>query len=288
VFNPQVFYQTLFGRLPKGERNQSLMDIADQFGVFDESTRNRLKFMSEQLMRVQAADAAGKLKDPDFMAEAGPIVDFYVGVLGSAAGTATFKAVGGTGAGSISAAGVGARELRKYMLELPAVSKLRAIDLIFTDPPLVAALMQKPTTVEGKTRQSQKIIQMLNDKLFNSKISMAPYVTRETFEEEDRGTSAPYRGFPGLPVNTESDARQRREQFQQQQREIIQQQQPTPPLRPPQLPTQGAGAATSPGPHASAAPQRPPLQSSGPVDRARFAALFPEDRELMGIASLMG
>jgi len=47
----------------------------------------------------------------------------------------------------------------------------------------------------------------------------------------------------------------------------------------------------------SAAPQRPPVESvapqrqaatqSGPVDRARFAALFPEDRELMGIGSLM-
>jgi len=47
----------------------------------------------------------------------------------------------------------------------------------------------------------------------------------------------------------------------------------------------------------SAAPQRPPVESvapqrqaatqSGQVDRARFAALFPEDRELMGIGSLM-
>ena len=57
---------------------------------------------------------------------------------------------------------------------------------------------------------------------------------------------------------------------------------------PAQLPTQGGGAAPSPVQQASAAPPRPPIQSSGPVDRARFAALFPEDRELLGIGSLMG
>ena len=36
------------------------------------------------------------------------------------------------------------------------------------------------------------------------------------------------------------------------------------------------------------APAPAPISSSGPVDRTRFAALFPEDRELMGIGSLMG
>jgi hypothetical protein len=57
---------------------------------------------------------------------------------------------------------------------------------------------------------------------------------------------------------------------------------------PARLPTQGSGAAPSPVQQASAAPQRPPIQSSGPVDRTRYAALFPEDRELLGIGSLMG
>jgi hypothetical protein len=57
------------------------MDIAERYDVFDDSLRNRIRFMSEQMMRVQAADAAGKLNDPDFAATAGPIVDFYVGIL---------------------------------------------------------------------------------------------------------------------------------------------------------------------------------------------------------------
>ena len=59
-------------------------------------------------------------------------------------------------------------------------------------------------------------------------------------------------------------------------------------LNPPALniPTQSADAAPMPNQFASAATQ--PSPPSGPVDRARFAALFPEDRELLGIGSLMG
>jgi hypothetical protein len=57
---------------------------------------------------------------------------------------------------------------------------------------------------------------------------------------------------------------------------------------PAQTPTQGGGAAPSPVQAASAAPRPTPSTPSGPVDRARFAALFPEDRDLMGIASLAG
>ena len=59
-------------------------------------------------------------------------------------------------------------------------------------------------------------------------------------------------------------------------------------LNPPALniPTQSADAAPMPTQLASAAPQ--PSSPSGQVDRARFAALFPEDRDLMGIGSLMG
>ncbi len=286
-FNPQVFYQTLFGKMPKSDK--TLMQVADQFNIFPEQTKNRLEFMSEQLMRVQAADAAGKLTDPDFMASAGPIVDFYVGVLGSAAGSRAFAAVGGQGPGVISASGVGTRELRKFMLELPATAKLRAIDLMFTDPAMIAALMQKPGTAASKKRGVQKIIGMLQDKLFNNTVTMAPYVVRETFEEEDRGLDVPYQGFPGVPEDPEKVNQQRIDQFQQQL-----QQQNMPPnnqqgaLNPPvQLPTQNSGPALGPVNSSPAAVQTA-SQGSGPVDRTKFAALFPEDRELLGIGSLMG
>ena len=296
-FNPQVFYQTLFGKLPNDSR-QSLMDIADQFDVFPEAVKSRLKFMSEQMMRVQAADAAGRLADPDaFASEAGPVVEFYIGVLGSAAGTSAFKAVGGSGPGAISSAGVGARQLRKFMLELPAVSKLRAIDMMFTDPQLIASVMQKPGTEKGKRRQYEKIIGILNDKLFNTSVSMAPYVVREISEEEDRGTDVPYPGFPGWPENPEQEKQKQLEQFKQHIREQRKG------VRPPsdqqrarepraQLPAQGNNAQSMlirPPPPVGPRPTASGSAASGPstVDPARYAALFPEDRDLLrGIGAL--
>ena len=280
-FNPQVFYQTLFGKMPKSDK--TLMQVADQFNLFDEKTTNQLNFMSKQLMRVQAADAAGKLTDPDFMASAGPIVDFYVGVLGSAAGSRAFAAVGGQGPGVISASGVGTRELRKFMLELPATAKLRAIDLMFTDPALIAALMQKPGTAASKKRGVQKIIGMLQDKLFNNTVTMAPYVVRETFEEEDRGIDSPMAEDPEVEIPA---LQQRLNQQIQQQNMPPNNQQGA--LNPPvQTPTPNSGPALGPVNPPPAAVQTA-SQGSGPVDRTKFAALFPEDRELLGIGSLMG
>ena len=281
AFNPQVFYQTLFGKMPKAD--QSLMDVADQFNIFPEKVQTRLKFMTQQMMKVQAADAAGKLTDPDFMASAGPIVDFYVGVLGSAAGSKAFAAVGGQGPGVISASGVGTRELRKFMLELPATAKLRAIDLMFTDPALIAALMQKPGTAASKKRGVQKIIGILQDKLFNNTVTMAPYVVRETFEEEDRGIDSPMAEDPEVEIPA---LKQRLNQQIQQQNMPPNNQQGA--LNPPvQTPTQNSGPALGPVNPPPAAVQTA-SQGSGPVDRTKFAALFPEDRELLGIGSLMG
>jgi hypothetical protein len=278
-FNPQVFYKTLFERLPKsgtgsGPGNQSLMDIADDFNIFPETVKKRLKFMTEQMMRVQAADAAGRLDDPDFVSGAGPILDFYVGVMGSAAGTRSFKMIGGEGPGVIAAAGTGARELRRFFIELPATAKLRAIDLMFTDPALIAALMQRPSTEKTQQRLSQRIVGMLREKLFNNAVSMAPFVVREGFEEEDRGSGSPLAEDPDVEIPA------LRERLQNEGRDLSGVN-PFP-----------VGEAASPVP-VTAAPvsqapvSQPPVSQAGPVDRAKFAALFPEDRELMGIGSLM-
>lgn len=59
---------------------------------------------------------------------------------------------------------------------------------------------------------------------------------------------------------------------------------PNPPV---QTPTPNSGPALGPVQQQPAAVQSV-SQGSGPVDRTKFAALFPEDRELLGIGSLMG
>jgi len=297
-FNPQVFYRTLYEPLPNNPRT-SLMDIAERYNVIDEPLRNRIRFMSEQMVRVQAADAAGKLNDPDFAAQAGPILDFYVGILGSAAGTRAFGAVGGTGPGSISAAGAGARELRRVINDLPQAKRLEAIDMVFTNAEMTAALMQRPGTDAGRARQYQRILRFLGERGFVATTSGQPSITRETFEEEDRGTGAPYMGFPGLPESRPDVEQQLRQRLQEQNLRNAPPNLPPPnqqgALVPPaQLPTQGGGAAPSTVQPPPAAPGPTP---SGPVDRARFLQVFPtgpaadlarEQATQQGIGSLMG
>ena len=275
AFNPQRFYEVMFKPFPKDPKN-SLMGIADEFDIFPEKLKKRIKFMSEQMMRVQAADAVGKLDDPDFAAEAGPIVNFYIGVLGSAGGTRAFSAAGGEGSGAISAAGFGARELRKFILELPAVAKLRAIDLIFTDPALTASILQKPGTDEAKGRRFQKVINILKEKLYDSSVSMAPFVVREGFEEEDRGTESPLAEDP----RKEIPALKRR--LEQQNRKTLEPKKSMPNPLPDGYgslaPVQRPSPVGPPTTQASAVPSSPPSPvNSAPVDRTRYAALFPND-----------
>jgi len=97
-----------------------------------------------------------------------------------------------------------------------------------------------------------------------------PYVLRATSEEiTDDQTPVevqepPVQLRPVLPPNNQQGA-----------------------LNPPvQTPTQNSGPAL--GPVNPPAAVQTASQGSGPVDRTKFAALFPEDRELLGIGSLMG
>ena len=163
------------------------------------------------------------------------------------------------------------------MLEIPQVAKLRAIDLMFTDAQLIGALMNMPSTTRGKESQYEKVVRILNDKLFNVSASMSPFVVRELAEEEDRGTGSPLAEDPSVEIPALIE-RQNNPQGSIQR----------PPVERMQLPSQQIQQAPRP-----VAPQplqpAPQVAASGPVDRERFAALFPEDRDLMsGIGSLGG
>jgi len=290
AFNPQEFYKVLFEGMPDAPRT-SLMETAMDAGIFDDATRNRLKFMTEQLMRVQAADNAGRLNDPTFEATAGPIMEFYIGVLGAAAGNRAYRMVspaGGSDPGILRASSAGAQALRSFLIDLPAAAKLKALDMVFTDPQLVAMLMRRPDAGSStQQRQYRDVLGLLQEKLFNVGSAQTPYVVRETFEEEDRGTDAPYPGFPGLPENPAAIQQQNIERLRQRDAEALQQlQQQQQSVTPPPTSSNTVPAPSPVNPAASQ--QGASIQGSGPVDRTRYAALFPEDRDLVGIMSLSG
>ena len=274
TFDPKTFHTFLFKPMGKSGK-VSLADLAVKNGVFSEGQIKRLKFMSTQMVRVQAADAAGKLKDPKFVDEAGAIVDFYYGVVGSALGSAAYTGTSSLlpiqgSAGQLAASSAGARYIRTVMDSIPALQNLDTLDQALMDPELVSKLIRKPTNAKDAERQRFAVGNHLREMFFKKGVEMTPFVARETFEEDDNTMDAPYLGFPGIPENSEKnrqgyiDRIRRNLPPNDQQGAVAPVQRPSPV----ETPTTQARAVPSPDPV--------PV-NSGPVDRTRYAALFPND-----------
>ena len=275
-FDPKTFYTYLFQ--PMKDSKVSVADLALKNGVFDEGQFKRLKFMSTQLVRMQAADAAGKLNDPRFVDEAGAAVDFYLGIIGSALGSAAYTSArgalpgaGGSNPGQLRASSSGVRLMQEVFQNIPAMQGLDTLDEMLMDPVLVSKMFRKPASVEDANRQRTTVAEYLADIFFKKAgIEMLPYAARETFEDTDNTSDAPYPGFPGLPENVERNRQQYIDRIQRnlppndQQGSLAPVQRPSP-----------VGPPTT---QASAVPSSPPSPvNSAPVDRTRYAALFPND-----------
>ena len=275
-FDPKTFYTFLFK--PMKDSKVSVADLALKNGVFDEGQFKRLKFMSTQLVRMQAADAAGKLNNPNFVDEAGAMVDFYLGIIGSAAGSSAYTTIrsllpgsGGSNPGQLRATSSGVRLMQQVFQNIPAMQGLDTLDEMLFDPVLVSKMFRKPASVDDANRQRTTVAEYLADIFFKKAgVEMLPYVARETFEDTDNTRDAPYVGFPGLPENAEKNRRKYIDRIQRnlppndQQGSLAPVQRPSP-----------VGTPTT---QASAVPL-----SSAPVNRERYAALFPND----SISSMM-
>ena len=275
-FDPKTFYTYLFK--PMKDSKVSVADLALKNGVFDEGQFKRLKFMSTQLVRMQAADAAGKLNNPNFVDEAGAMVDFYLGIIGSAAGSSAYTTIrsllpgsGGSNPGQLRASSSGVRLMQQVFQNIPAMQGLDTLDEMLFDPVLVSKMFRKPASVDDANRQRTTVAEYLADIFFKKAgVEMLPYVARETFEDTDNTRDAPYVGFPGLPENAEKNRRQYIDR--------IQRNLPPNDQQGSLAPVQSPSPVGTPTTQASAVPL-----SSAPVNRERYAALFPND----SISSMM-
>ena len=260
-----TFHRTLFAPLPgQGAGKRSLVDLAEGYGIMDENQIRRIRTISNQMVRLSVADAAGKLADPDLIKQAGPLFDFYVGMIGLAGGTKAYQALtGGTGGtASISAAGYTKGIALDFFKNIPASKRMEAIQMIFTDPEMAATLIRNPKNQKEGVAQANRIVKLLTDKGFATAGEMSPFVIREAGEDEDVGTgrTEPIPTPRGMSVSSVA-----------------------PTMMPPQpVPAQTAAQPTTA--LASAAPPPPPPAASGRVDPERFKAFFPND----GIGSLFG
>ena len=276
-FGARAIYDGLFTKIPGAISDVSITDWALKNGVMTESQVDKIKKVVVNMVKLEAG-AAQNLDFDQFLADTGPMVDFYLRIAGSGMGE---RAASMTGSGNtLIAQGAGSRALRrvygKLFKEIPASLKGKAIIQLFEDPTLLADMLEKPKTdkqalnlVQRLRNQWQKLgfIEPAASVISSGGRRAAPFIGSEIGEKEEEYVPAPPQ--TGNPFRTSSVA-------------------PTAMPAPQPVPAQ----PVAPPPTttlASAAPPPPPPAASGPVDRRRFAAMFPEDRALVeGIGSLMG
>jgi hypothetical protein len=276
TFSPSAAYRLLFEKTPNAfSRDMSPMTWMAKNEIIDEKEVNNLKKMLTEMIKYEAGEAQGQVGE--LVEAAGPMLDFYLRVTGSNLGARYSQLMGG-GGGDLIARQAGSRILRDVFEKMPQGMKTDVMIGMMRDPQLLAAFLRKGRTEREKMNIAGAAANLLIDNFgFQPARRMVPAIGRETAPEEEGqipGVNAP---MPEAPAP--QPAPQPNLPPANQQGALV---------PPAQTPTQGGGAAPSPVQAASAAPRPTPSTPSGPVDRARFAALFPEDRDLMGIASLAG
>jgi hypothetical protein len=280
TFSPSTLYDSMFKPMPGSQNRISLTEWMLDKGVISQMEVDNLRTYLSEMVKFEAGAASGTLEG--LAATAGPILQFYSSITGSVIGTTAQRAISGgsSGPGALAAAGAGKRFMDEITQRIPAALRSDVMAEMMRNPELLAAMMRRPRNERESMRLAQRLQQLLIDGGFIPPVRRtAPGAVRET--SRDRFVPPPVPAAPPAPAPDTRPAIPSNQQGSS-----------VPPARPP---TPGGGAAPAPNQRA-AAPPAPTPTPSGPVDRARFAAFFPNDptADLIrqqasgGIGGLMG
>jgi len=267
TFSPSTLYDAMF-RPIKGSQNRiPLTEWMLENGVANQAEISNLKTYLAEMVKFEAAESAGEIGE--LVERAGPILDFYLGITGSALGTRAQSIMTGgqSGPGALIAAGKGAETMRRIFADIPASMQTDVMGELMRNPELLAAMMRKPRSERERLNLANRAGDILTQMGFVGPTRRGiPSGLREAEEATEREDIPP--APPAPPVEEEALLN-----------------------IPTQAPTLNVGPAPSPVQQASAAPVATP-QPSGPVDRTRYAAMFPNDPASalirQGIGSMMG
>jgi hypothetical protein len=284
-FNPAAAYNRLFAKHPNADI--SIAEWMKSNGLISEDQLKDTQKFLRKMGEIQAFTMKAKPGQTDeFFADIGEGVKILAAMGGSVAGTNLRQLFGGGGAGDLIAAGRGASYgqalAQKYMAELPQSLQASRVAIILENETLLKQVLKT-----GRTRREKDALVKQLEQMFTNNYIVSPTrrvggevlqtVTEENTYDDIDGTVIPSADVPtasggNIPTTV------------------------TPSVAPVTAPMQNSAPvvpsgvtpiAPSPQQNPSRRPAPAPIASSGPVDRAKFAALFPEDRELMGIGSLM-
>jgi len=270
AFRPDVAYNKLFIKHPNG-KGQTVANFMLKHDLITEDQLKDTKKFLQEMGKIQAFTTNAKAGQTDaFFEDIGEGVKIIAAMGGSIAGTNIRQMLGGGGSGDLIAAGRGAAFgqglAQKYMAELPQSLQASRVAIILSNDVLLKKVLQTGKTQRGKEALAAEVIDaFLRNYILNP--------IRRTGTEGVVSGSAPDDSVEAeVPTADPQSAVPVR----------------LPPVERMQLPSQQMQQAPRP-----VAPQplqpAPQVAASGPVDRQRFAALFPEDRDLMsGIGSLGG
>ena len=265
----------LISETQRGKVSLTLAEYLTNKGIFTNTDVKVAREALEGLIKSQTSDLTD-LIGTDFQ-EARPLIDFGLGVFGSAVGTrsqALFTG-GQGGPGSIIAAGKGAEAMRNIFLRIPQSQKVLLTAKLLQDPILLSKMLRRygddETTAMG-------IVNNITEYLKKQGFTILPVRTfqsdtmSDTIKEDEEGQFDP--NAPKLE-------------------EPIVKKDPTIETSA-VVPEQRVSPVQTPNPLliSQNLPQAQPAAASGPVDRTKYAALFPNDMASSmikgGIGGLMG
>ena len=274
--NGDVLQKELFGQLEGVDPSVkfSMKDFLINKGLATEEYIDDLQKAVKTMRGVEEAFATGDFENVLFKNPSLAKL-FYVRIAGATAGSAVQnKMMNLLGlprmSGGLIAEQTGSEVLQKVLLRGPESQRIKIMTELFANPKTLAALMQDIQSKKDLDN-AMTVIEKFISPLARQVGRRIPLGVRAATEEsttpvmpEEEVQQTPVRIPVGEPLQSS----------------IL------PPVERMQLPSQQIQQAPRP-----VAPQpmqaAPQVAASGPVDRERFAALFPEDRDLMsGIGSL--
>ena len=271
LFNPTSFYNKLYTRIKGTDpgKNVSMMEFMLNNDIIDKETSKQLEKAIKEMRGVEEAFFTGNLESVLFK-NPSPAKLFQARVLGATLGERGQGAVneliskflpGSRGlGGGIIAAEAGSQAVVNMLIKGPETQRLKLLSEALADKNILGKLLE-----DISTKEKQKNVFKSLEALFSGLARQA-------------GRRLPY-GAPLVGDVIEEDLPEPEVQ-QEQSVPPSNQYLPTPLERPVPTPVPAPVPASTPAP--------PPQNvAQGPVDRSRFAALFPEDADLIrGIGSL--
>ena len=300
-FSPIEAYNRLFAPHPNGN-DVAIADwmIANKLVDVDEKTgkspilEDTKKFL-QQMAKIELFTTKAKPGQTDeFFKDIGEGVKILAAMGGSVGGTQLRQMFGGGGTGDLIAAGRGARFgeqlANKYLAELPQSLQANRVQIVLQNEGLLRQVLQT-----GRTQREKDTLLRQAAGSFAKAYALDParrlggeaIQEQFSYEGDVEGDEIPPQVVPtDAGKNTPA---------------TIDQTAPVNQAPPQSVPVNPSGQSIQPVPQPQPPQPQPQFNNpgrfqqgsvapagGGQVDRTKFAALFPEDRELMGIASLMG